>query len=368
MADWPPNPNNSPNGNNNQPNQNQGQRGSNQQHNPNQKHNQVPQQYVGKEWQLIEKTMLASIEEQRKARRWNMFFKMLTFAYLLFLLFAFSKSCSQMPATTAGSTVSHVAVVDVLGTISEANEANSGTINHALTKAFEAKTSKAVVLNINSPGGSPVQSDQIWQHMRTLKKEHPDKKLYAYIGDLGASGAYYIASAADEIWVNNSSLVGSIGVIMPNFNVENLTKKLGIKDRTMTAGDHKNILSMTKPIDEFEKQHVQSVLDNVHKHFIDAVKEGRGKRLKDVEKNQTFSGLFWSGQQAIQIGLVDKTGSIRDIGKSLELDEFVNYTPQDPMKQLLKGLSVKIGEGIGSVMSEKLVEQTTGSQAQPKLQ
>lgn len=349
MADWPPNPNDNSN------------------HNRTPQQTQIPTQHAGKEWQLLEKTLMASIEEQRKARKWNLIFKGLTLGYLFLLLLMFSRSCSQMP-TGPDTTVEHVAVVELNGAISATNDANSLSINRALTKAFEASNSKAVVMKINSPGGSPVESDEIWQRMRALKKEHPDKKLYASIGDMGASGAYYIASAADEIWVNNSSLVGSIGVIMPNYELEGLVKKLGVKDRTMTAGDHKDILSMTQPIDEFEKQHVQGVLDNVHQHFIEAVKQGRGKRLKNTEENRTFSGLFWSGQQAIRIGLADKAGNVRDIGDSLKVDEYVNYTPQDPMKELLKGLSVKMGEGIGMVMGEKLIGQASGAPTQPKMQ
>lgn len=351
MADWPPNPNQSSN------------------QNPQQNQQYQPQQApAGREWQIIEKTMLASIEEQRKARRWNLIFKGLTFAYLLFLLLALGRGCSQVP-TSPGSSSEHIAVIDVEGVIGGGkNGVESGRINHALKEAFESSTSKAVVLNINSPGGSPVASDQIWQRMRQLKKDNPEKKLYAYIGDMGASGAYYIASAADEIWVNKSSLVGSIGVIMPNYDVEGLAKKLGVKDRTMTAGDHKDILSMTQPIDEFEKQHVQGVLDNVHKHFIDAVKTGRGAKLKDPEGNRLFSGLFWSGEQAINLGLADKAGGIRDIGESLKVDEFVSYTPVDPLQELLGGLGVKLGEGIGNVMGDKLLSQINSEQAEPKLQ
>src|SRR5690606_7658201 len=159
---------------------------------------------------------------------------------------------------------------------------------------FENKQSKAVVLNINSPGGSPVQSDEIWQEIQYLKKQHSGKKLYAVIGDTGASGAYYIASAADEIIVNPSSLVGSIGVIMPNYGVNNLLPKLGVADRTMTAGENKTLLPMTQPVHPPQKAHAQGALDNVHGHFINAVIQGRANKLKAHEP-AIFSGFFWYG-------------------------------------------------------------------------
>lgn len=348
MANWPPTPNND---SNNSQNNNQNNHANNHGNHSNQPNNsdRAVSQPTGQEWKIIEKTMLASIEEQRKSRRWNIIFKVLTFAYLFFILIMFGRGCQQTPLKP-GSSSDHIAIVDIKGVIKADSETNSGRINYALKEAFKSKTSKAIVLNINSPGGSPVQSDEIWQRIRKLRKEYKDKKVYAYIGDIGASGAYYIASAADEIWVNKSSLIGSIGVIMPNYELIGLTEKLGVKDRTMTSGEYKNILSMTKPINEFEKQHVQGMLNNVHQHFIDAVKQGRGKRLKNPEANNIFTGLFWSGDQAIKIGVADKVGGIRDIGDIYKTDEFINYTPEDPVENLLKGLSMKMGQGIGSVV------------------
>lgn len=184
--------------------------------------------------------------------------------------------------------------------------------------------------------------------MRDLRKEYPDKKLYAVIGDIGASGAYYIASAADEIYVNPSSLVGSIGVIMPSYNIEGLMDKVGVKDRTITAGEYKDILSLSRPLTDYEEKHVESVLANTHKHFINAVKEGRGNRLKDPEKNKLFSGLFWTGEQSIALGLADKTGSIASLEKKLELNNVVNYTPTDPFRSFMDRFAVQMGAGVGS--------------------
>lgn len=310
------------------------------------------QQPSGREWLLLEKTLLASVEEQRRARRWSIFFKLLTFGYILLLFLTLGRGCSgsKAPSALEGMDTSkpHLAVVDLQGVISNDDKANAYDVNKALTRAFENPNAKAVALNINSPGGSPVQSDEIWQTMMDLRKEYPDKKLYAVIGDIGASGAYYIASAANEIYVNPSSLVGSIGVIMPSYNVEGLMDKVGVKDRTITAGEYKDILSLTRPLTEFEQAHVKNVLANTHKHFINAVKQGRGNRLKNPEENKLFTGLFWTGEQSIALGLADKTGSISSLEKTLDLDNVVNYTPKDPFEHIFDRFAVQMGAGLGS--------------------
>ena len=331
MSDWPPKP-------------------------ENQIHNiQQPIQPTGQEWKLLEKAVLASVEEQRRARRWGIFFKCLTFAYLLFIILVMGKSCSSSTSDATTTTGSHLAVVDVIGTIAaDKQSVNSNNTNKALKKAFANKDSKAVVLNINSPGGSPVQSDEIWQEIRHLKKEYPNKKLYAVIGDTGASGAYYIASAADEIIVNPSSLVGSIGVIMPNYGVSNLMQKLGVEDRTMTSGENKAILSMTQPVDAAQKAHVQGVLDNVHSHFINAVKQGRGTKLKSQDP-MIFSGLFWTGEQAVALGIADRTGSLQSLKRELKTEKALNYTIEhNPLESILGRMGASFGEGIATSISQQL--------------
>lgn len=332
MSNWPPDPNKRPENSVNQP---------------------VPiqNQPSGQEWRLIENTLLASVQEQRRARRWGIFFKLLTFGYILLIFLTVGRGCSsKAPTGFEGVDTSkpHLAVVELQGTISSGDVANAYDVNKALTRAFENTNSKAVALDINSPGGSPVQSDEIWQTMIELRKEYPNKKLYAVIGDIGASGAYYIASAADEIYVNPSSLVGSIGVIMPSYNIEGLMDKVGVEDRTITAGEYKDILSLSRPLTEYEEQHVEKVLANTHKHFIDAVKEGRGDRLKNAEQNKLFSGLFWTGEQSIALGLADKTGSIASLEKQLKLDNVVNYTPMDPFRLFMDRFAVKLCAGVGS--------------------
>ncbi|MBO1530974.1 signal peptide peptidase SppA [Psychrobacter sp. F1192] len=348
MPNWPPDPNKRPENRTNQPAPIQ----------------QVsPNQPSGQEWRLIEKTLLASVEEQRRSRRWGIFFKLLTFGYILLVFLSIGRGCStDKPATLDGIDTSkpHLAVVEVQGTISANDIANAYDISKALTRAFENKNSKAVALEINSPGGSPVQSDEIWQTMMDLRQQYPDKKLYAVIGDVGASGAYYIASAADEIYVNPSSLVGSIGVIMPSYNIESLMDKLGIEDRTLTAGEYKDILSLSRPLSDYEEEHVEKVLDNTHKHFINAVKEGRGERLKDPEDNKLFSGLFWTGEQSIELGLADKKGSIASLERQLELDNVVNYSPRDPFQLFMERFAVKLGAGVGSSINLDVLPKEDG--------
>jgi len=338
MSDWPPKPENDI-----------------------QNTQQNSQNITGKEWHILEKAVLASVEEQRRTRRWGIFFKFLTFAYILFILVLMAKSCSTSTTDPTVTTSSHIAVVDIIGTIAaDKQSVNSTDTVKALKKAFENKQSKAVVLNINSPGGSPVQSDEIWQEIQYLKKAHVDKKLYAIIGDTGASGAYYIASAADEIIVNPSSLVGSIGVIMPNYGVNGLMQKLGVEDRTMTSGENKALLSMTQPVDPAQKAHVQGVLDNVHDHFINAVKQGRGKKLKSTDP-AIFSGLFWTGEQAVKLGIADRTGSLNSLKRELKLEKAVNYTIEyNPFDSVLGRMGSSIGQGFASSISQQVQsEQTT---------
>lgn len=319
-----------------------------------------PKQITGKEWQVIEKTMMASVVEQRRARRWGIFFKLLGFGYLiLFFVLMGGRGCSSNNETATlpiSDDEPHIAVIDINGVISSENDANASDINKAINEAYDNKHVKAVALRINSPGGSPVQSDEIWQNIMEQRKEHPKVKTYAIIEDMGASGAYYIASASDEIYVNPSSLLGSIGVVLPSYNLQGTMQKMGVKDRTMHAGEYKDILSMGREMTDFEKEHVKQVLEVTHQNFIQAVKEGRGKRLKDPEENKLFTGLFWSGKQAIELGLADKKGGLSQLKKDLKVDTALDYTPEDPMKKLFEQFAVKMGSGFGMAMKSELLE------------
>ncbi|UNU72995.1 signal peptide peptidase SppA [Moraxella nasovis] len=317
-----------------------------------------------KEWHLLEKTLLASIDEQRRSRRWSIFFKILTFLYIAALILLLSQCSTTTPTTGMAMPIDasepHLAVVHVHGAITDTGETSAHNINAALIDAFENVNAKAIALDINSPGGSPVQSDEIWQMVMDLRQEHPDKKVYAVIGDIGASGAYYIASAADEIWVNPSSLVGSIGVIMSSYNVKGLMDKVGVSDTTMTAGEYKDILSSTRAMSDKERTHVQNVLNATHQNFINAVKKGRGDKLKDPEKNQIFTGLFWAGSQSVELGLADKLGGMMKLKKQLDLPD-VDYSYTDPMQRFFDRFGVQMGKGLGEGVKVGLQEQ---SQAQ----
>ncbi len=329
MSDWPPNPDHKP----------------------------APQPTPptsGQEWQLLEKVLMSSVDEQRRARRWGIFFKLITLAYVLMLFVVLGRGCSSEQGQLGVSpSVAHLAIIDVKGEIGGDRGVHSADVIESLNQAFDAKNSKAIVLNINSPGGSPVQSDEIFQEIIRLREANPDKKVYAVIADIGASGAYYIAAAADEIWVNPSSLVGSIGVIMPNYGIEGLTKKLGIEDRTLTSGEHKAALSFTKPLDPFEKAHVEGVLADVHQQFIAAVKKGRGDRLKDDGK--LFSGLFWTGNQSIKLGLADHAGGINTLSRQLKIDETHNYTqPINPLAVLAERLAAQAGHAVGASLGDSV--------------
>jgi protease-4 len=248
-------------------------------------------------------------------------------------------------------------VVQVNGEIADDTEANADAIIAGLQAAFEAPKSKAVVMRINSPGGSPVQSAYVYDEIRRLRAQHKDKKLYAVITDMGASGAYYIAAAADQIYVNQGSLVGSIGVIMQGFGVEGLMQKLGVENRTMTAGEHKAILSPFEPMKPDEVAHVNALLQAVHQQFITAVKQGRGQRLKDDPK--IFSGLFWTGQQAVDLGLADGFGSVDSVARTVvQAENVVDYSEMpDPLSGLIRKLGTSMGDAVAAKLKSESAPQ-----------
>lgn len=301
----------------------------------------------GREWELLEKVVMASVQEQRRSRRWGIFFKLMTFLYIACFVWLIFGSSSVEKAAISGS---HTAMVNITGEIADGSDANADAIIAGLQAAFEAPKSKAVVLRINSPGGSPVQSAYVYEEIRRLRALHKDKKVYAVITDMGASGAYYIASAADQIYVNQGSLVGSIGVIMQGFGVQGLMQKLGVEDRTMTAGEHKAILSPFEPMKPEEKAHVKNLLDTVHQQFITAVKQGRGQRLK--QNPDIFSGLFWTGQQAVELGLADGFGSVDSVARTVVgAEDIVDYSEMpDPMTAVLRRLGASMGDAVMAKM------------------
>ena len=302
-----------------------------------------------KEWKLIEKLLGQAQAEQRKSRRWGIFFKSLGFIYLFSLLFLFS---ANKAGDSLAVTEPHVAVVDVNGAIMADSPASADLISAGLRDAFEADNAKAVILRINSPGGSPVQSRFVYSEIRRLRAEYPDKKLYAAITDMGASGAYYIASAADDIYADPASIVGSIGVIMANFGLQKAADKLGVERRVYTAGENKDILDPFAPVKEKDREHVQNMLDEIHQQFIDAVKQGRGDRLKVEGHPELFSGLFWTGERAKELGLVDGLKSPGQVARDVVgVERTVNYTVSgSPLDKVLKKFGVSIGGGLGQAL------------------
>lgn len=308
----------------------------------------APRPERGREWDLLDRVVMASVEEQRRARRWGVFFKLLTFLYILgFVWLVFGRD-SVDKAAIGGA---HTAMVTVSGPISDDAEANAEAIIGGLQAAFEAPRSKAVILRINSPGGSPVQSAYVYDEIRRLRGIHKEKRLYAVITDMGASGAYYIAAAADQVYVNPGSLVGSIGVIMQGFGVQGLMQKLGVEDRTLTAGEHKAIMSPFEPMKVEDREHVKKLLDAVHQQFIAAVRQGRGQRLKDDPK--IFSGLFWTGQQAVELGLADGFGSVDSVARTvIGAEQVVDYSERpDPLSAMIRKLGVSMGQSVAAALA-----------------
>ncbi|RLU01446.1 MAG: S49 family peptidase [Ketobacter sp.] len=306
-----------------------------------------------KEWKLIEKMVMSSQDEHRKARRWGIFFKSLTFLYLFVVLMMFNPGMWG----SSGISVSapHVALVDLKGMIADDTEASADRLVAGLRDAFKAEHSKGIILRVNSPGGSPVQSGLVYREVQRLKKEYPEKKVYAVITDLGASGAYYIAASADEIYADPASLVGSIGVVSDGFGFVGTMEKLGVERRVYTSGTNKAMLDPFQPEDPKQKEFFAGILADVHQQFIDAVKEGRGDRIKDDDV--VFSGLFWSGRQALELGLIDGLASPGQVAREIIGEEkMVDYTPRvSPLEAFTGRLGVAMADrvmamlGIGTV-------------------
>ena len=297
-----------------------------------------------KSWKLLEKALLASVQEQRRARRWGIFFKLLVVVYL-FAGLALLAPLFDLQKGVAGSG-SHTALIEVRGMIADQEAASADNIVGSLRAAFEDANTKGVILRINSPGGSPVQSGYIYDEIRRLRVEYPAIKLYAVISDLGASGAYYIASAADQIYADKASLVGSIGVTAAGFGFVGVMEKLGVDRRVYTSGEHKAFLDPFQPPKEEEARFWQGVLETTHRQFIDSVKQGRGERLKVDGHPELFSGLVWSGEQALKLGLVDALGNTSYVAREVIGEkELVDFTVQESsFDRFAKKLGASVAE------------------------
>ena len=300
------------------------------------------------EREIIEKLALAAVTEQTRARRWSVFFKSLLFVYL-FAIFGMT-IYPKIKQDLGVDSKYHTAVIDVVGVIAEGKDANATDIIESLRDAVKDKQTKGIILHSNSPGGSPVQSAYVYEEIRKIKKEHPDLPIFAVVSDICASGCYYIASASDKIFVNQSSLIGSIGVLMDGFGFVDIMQKMGVERRLLTAGAHKAMLDPFSPPKDDETKYMQGLLDQVHQQFIGAVKTGRGDRLKETP--DMFSGLVWTGEAGVKLGVADGFGNDDDVAKDIiGAEKLVDFTQQGSLIDKMTGkLGASFGQAIGSLI------------------
>jgi len=303
----------------------------------------------GNNWEKDVLTSIATegIKEQKRSRRWGIFFKLLTFVYLFAILMIINSS-SPDSKIKGGK---HTALVELKGVIAPGEEASADNVITALRSAFKDPDTVGVILRINSPGGSPVQSGYIYDEILRLREKYPDTPMHAVISDICASGGYYVAAAAEKIYADQASIVGSIGVRMDNFGFVDAMKKLGIERRTLTAGENKALLDPFAPENPAVTQHLTGLLKSVHDQFINAVKQGRGDRLKEVDG--MFTGLIWTGDQSVELGLVDELGSSSYVAREVfKEDNIVNFTVEPDFFE-------RFSKQIGAQVSNLLVEQNT---------
>jgi protease-4 len=289
----------------------------------------------------LERLAFAALREQKVARRWSLIIRLSWLAFFVVLFWSVMHRGTTANEASGGP---HTAVVEIKGEIAAGADAGAESVVAALRAAFEDEGAKGIVLLCNSPGGSPVQAGIINDEIRRLKVKHK-KPVYAVVEESCASAAYYIAVAADSIYVDKASIVGSIGVLMDGFGFTGLMDKLGVERRLMTAGENKGFLDPFSPQTEKQRAYAQTMLDQIHKQFIDVVKLGRGKRLKETP--EMFSGLFWSGQQAIELGLADQLGNLDFVAREvIKAEEVIDYTRRENVaERLAKKFGASIGEG-----------------------
>lgn len=298
------------------------------------------------ERQTIQTVLLEHITEQRRARRWGIFFKFAIFAFIIIILLAsFKKDLSQPVMMTKD----HTALIDIKGEIGADQNASADNIRTALRSAFNNNHVKGIVLRINSPGGSPVQARQVFDEIQALKTEHPDIRIYAAIEDLGTSAGYLIATAAEAIYSDKTSLVGSIGVRLESFGFVDVMHKVGVERRSYVAGNHKDMLDPFLPRNPADERFIQKQLQTVHEAFIQNVKEGRGDRLHETP--DLYSGLFWCGEEALALGLIDAYGDAYYVAKHIvKAEEVVDYTTGT---NLFDRLAHRLGTSMGQVLSSQ---------------
>ena len=300
------------------------------------------------EREVIENLATAALKEQRRARRWGIFFKLLGFAYLavVFLLLVDWRGPDGLGAGK------HTALVDLVGVIDAKGDSSADRVTEALQNAFKNKNTQGVILRINSPGGSPVQAGIIYDEIRRLRGIYPNIPMYAVVEDICASGGYYIAAATDKIYVDKASIIGSIGVIMDGWGFTGAMEKLGVERRALVSGENKAFLDPFSPVDEKQKRYAQSMLDDIHKQFIEVVRKGRGKRLK--ESPDIFSGLLWTGEKSIEVGLSDGYGSVDYVAREvIKAEDILDFTKkQDFTERFAK----RFGAAMAGVMAKVLAQ------------
>jgi len=293
---------------------------------------------------VLEKLAMSAIQEQRRVRHWGIFFKTLTFGYLFILLFLVMGWVGK--SEQALSTGKHTALVDMQGVIAPDSPASADNLIPSLQEAFEDKDTRGVILRINSPGGSPVQAGQINDEIRRLRARYPAIPLYAVVEDICASGGYYVAVAADKIYVDKASLIGSIGVLMDGFGFTGTMEKLGVERRLITAGKNKGFLDPFSATDPAHQEYAKQMIAEIHQQFIDVVKQGRGKRLKGTP--DIFSGLVWNGQRSVDLGLADGFGSIESVARDvIKAEKVVDFTMKE---NFADRLAKRFGAGVASAL------------------
>jgi len=300
------------------------------------------------EWErgLIGKLATEALNEQRRARRWGIFWKLLTFAYLTVVLVL----AIEFKGPKDAKATRHTALVEVNGIIAPRTDASAEKVSVALQAAFKDKHTAGVVLRINSPGGSPVQSQILFDEMKRLRAKYPSIPLYAVVEDLCASGGYYVAAAADRIYVSKSSLIGSIGVRLDGFGVTGLMEKLGIERRLLTAGSNKAMLDPFSPLEESHRQIAIGLIGEIHDQFVTAVRDGRGERLK--ETSDMFSGIIWTGAKSIELGLTDALGSLDTVAREvIKAEDIVDFTQKE---NIAEKFARRFGVGVASGLAEIL--------------
>jgi protease-4 len=302
---------------------------------------------------LIARLASAGLKEQRSARRWGIFFKLLTFAYITFVLVW---AVDWESAGDMGGGKKHTAMIELNGVISPGSDASADRVTTALQAAFKDRNTQGVVVRINSPGGSPVQAQTIYDEMRRLRQKYPDIPLYAVIEDVCASGGYFVAAGADRIYVSRSSIVGSIGVLMNGFGFTGLMDKLGVERRLITAGENKGMLDPFSPVDEKDVKHARAMVEEIHQQFIGVVREGRGQRLKETP--DMFSGLIWTGQKSVDLGLADAFGSLDYVAREvIKAEVIVDYTQKE---SVVARFAKRFGAGAASAVFEAALRSSAG--------